>query len=104
MAGAEELERGVGSMSRKAALDEARAVVVRTLAQHLLDLQVRIAELEEALAEVLRADPPSQQLQGQLPDLGPTWMATIRAEVGDVQRFRRVDQLVAYAGLEPPHA
>jgi transposase len=79
----------------------ARAVVVRTLAQHLLDLQARIADLEAALAEVLRTDPPSQHLQGQVPGLGPTWTATIRAEVGDVQRFQRVDQLVAYAGLEP---
>ena len=37
----------------------ARTVVVRTLAQHLLDLHARIAELEAALADVLRADPPS---------------------------------------------
>jgi hypothetical protein len=36
----------------------ARAVVVRTLAQHLLDLQARIADLEAALAQVLRTDPP----------------------------------------------
>ena len=79
----------------------ARAVVVRTLAQHLLDLHARIAELDAAVAEVLRTDPPSQQLQGQVPGLGPTWTATIRAEVGDVWRFQRVDQLVAYAGLEP---
>jgi transposase len=79
----------------------ARVVVVRTLAQHLLDLHARIAELEAALAEVLRTDPPSQQLRGQVPGLGPTWTATIRAEVGDVARCRRVDQLVAYAGLEP---
>jgi len=79
----------------------ARTVVVRTLAQHLLDLHARIAELEAALADVLRADPPSQHLQGQVPGLGPTWTATIRAEVGDAARFSRVDQLVAYAGLEP---
>lgn len=37
-----------------------RVVVVRTLAQHLLDLHARITELEAALAEVLRTDPPSQ--------------------------------------------
>jgi transposase len=79
----------------------ARSLVVRTLAQHLLDLHARIAELETALTAVLRTDPPSQQLQGQVPGLGPTWTATIRAEVGDVARFSRVDQLVAYAGLEP---
>jgi transposase len=79
----------------------ARALVVRTLALHLLDLHARVAELEAALAELLRTDPPSQQLQGQVPGLGPTWTATIRAELGDVSRFTRVDQVVAYAGLEP---
>jgi transposase len=79
----------------------ARAVVVRTLALHLLDLQARVAELDTALAEVLRTDPPSQQMQGQVPGLGPLWTATIRAELGDVSRFSRVDQVVAYAGLEP---
>ncbi|HEX9414276.1 MAG TPA: IS110 family transposase, partial [Ktedonobacterales bacterium] len=79
----------------------ARAVVVRTLALHLLDLQARVAELDGALAAALRTDPPSQQLQGQIPGLGPTWTATIRAELGDVSRFTRVDQVVAYAGLEP---
>ncbi len=79
----------------------ARTVVVRTLALHLLDLHQRVAELEAALAELLRRDPPSQRLQGQVPGLGPLWTATIRAELGDVSRFARVDQVVAYAGLEP---
>jgi transposase len=79
----------------------ARALVVRTLALHLLDLHGRIAELEAALADVLRDDPPSQHLQSEVPGLGPLWTATIRAEVGDVARFTRVDQVIAYAGLEP---
>ncbi len=79
----------------------ARSVVVRTLALHLLDLHARVAELDAALAELLRHDPPSQQVQAEVPGLGPTWTATIRAELGDVTRFCRVDQVVAYAGLEP---
>src|SRR5260370_29104585 len=76
-------------------------MVVRRLALHLLDLHARIAELEGALAELLRTDPPSQQLQGQVPGLGPTWTATIRAELGDVSRFSCVDQVGASAGREP---
>jgi transposase len=67
----------------------------------MLDLQTRIAELEATLAEVLRDDPPSQHLQGEVPGLGPLWAAIIRAELGDVTRFSRVDQVIAYAGLEP---
>ena len=79
----------------------ARGVVGRTLALHLLDRHARVAELETALAELLRTDPPSQQVPGQVPGLGPLWTATMRAELGDVSRFTPVDQVVAYAGLEP---
>ncbi len=79
----------------------ARSVVVRTLALHLLDLHTRLAELETALADLLKDDAPSQQLQGKVPGLGPPWTATIRAELGDVSRFTHVDQVIAYAGLEP---
>ena len=94
----QELARHSAASTRAVA---ARAMVVRTLALHLLDLRTRIAELAAAIAELLRADPPSQQVQAQVPGLGPLWTATIRAELGDVSRFARVDQVVAYAGLEP---
>jgi transposase len=79
----------------------ARSVVVRTLALHLLDLHARLAELETAVADLLNDDAPSQQLQGKVPGLGPQWTATIRAELGEVSRFTHVDQVIAYAGLEP---
>jgi transposase len=78
----------------------ARSLVVRTLALHLLDLHERLNELEQALAAVLDKDEGSAPLQG-VPGLGPVTMPTIRAELGDVSRFRGVDQVIAYAGLEP---
>lgn len=78
----------------------ARAVVVRTLAQHLLDLHARLDELDAAIAETLTDDTDSQRLQ-EVPGIGPRHAATIRAELGDVTRFASVDQVIAYAGLEP---
>jgi transposase len=75
-------------------------VVVRTFASYLPDLQPRIAELEAAIAEVLRADEDGRRLR-RVPGIGPLHAATIRAELGDVSRFTSVDQVVAYAGLEP---
>jgi transposase len=74
--------------------------VVKTLAKHLLDLHERIAEVEAAIHELLQGDPDSQRLQ-EIPGIGPTNAAVIRAELGDVQRFTGVDQVIAYAGLEP---
>jgi transposase len=78
----------------------ARAVVVRTFARHLLDLQARIAELKDAIAAVVREDDDARRLR-RVPGIGPIHAATIRAELGDVARFTSVDQVVAYAGLEP---
>jgi hypothetical protein len=78
----------------------ARGIVVQTMARHLLDLQRRLADLEGALAAVLAHDEDSQRLRS-LPGVGPIIAATMRAELGDVARFQRVDQVVAYAGLDP---
>lgn len=78
----------------------ARSVVVKTLAKHLLDLHERIGEVEAAITDLLQSDPESQRLQ-EIPGIGPTNAAVIRAELGDVQRFSGVDQVIAYAGLEP---
>ena len=79
---------------------EARSLVVRTLALHLLDLRVRLAELEAAIATIVKEDDDAQRLQ-EIPGIGPQNAATIRAELGDVSRFSSVDQVIAYAGLEP---
>src|SRR5262249_45366316 len=79
---------------------QARSSVVRTLALLLLDLQTHIAELEAQLAALLEQDEASQRLQ-HIPGIGPQNAATLRAELGEAARFACVDQVVAYAGLEP---
>jgi transposase len=78
----------------------ARSVVARTLAQQLQEFAVHIAELEAAIAELLKDDADGQRLQA-IPGIGPLTAATIRAELGDITRFQRVDEVVAYAGLDP---
>jgi transposase len=78
----------------------ARGLVVRTLAVHLLDLHTRLAELEAASADLLHDVAASRHVQ-EIPGIGPQHAGTIRAELGDVSRFTRVDHVVAYAGFEP---
>jgi transposase len=78
----------------------ARSLVARTLTQHLQELAVHITELEAAIADLLQDDADGQRLQA-IPGIGPLTAATIRAELGDVTRFQRVDDVVAYAGLDP---
>lgn len=78
----------------------ARSLVVRTLALHLLDLRARLADLEAAIAQVVKEDDEAQRLQ-EIPGIGQQNAATIRAELGEISRFSSVDQVIAYAGLEP---
>jgi len=92
-------ELATGSTASTRAV-RARGIVIQTMAQHLLDLQQRLADLEAAIAEALAGDDDGQRLQ-TLPGVGPIIAATMRAELGDVARFQHVDQVVAYAGPDP---
>lgn len=78
----------------------ARSLVARTLAQQLQEVAAHIAELEAAIADLLHDDADGQRLQA-IPGIGPHTAATIRAELGDATRCARVDEIVAYAGLDP---
>ena len=61
--------------------------------------QKHLAELEEELAKFLDGDEEAKGLQS-VKEFGPKTKAVLRAELGDVQRFARVDQAVAYVGLD----
>jgi transposase len=78
----------------------ARSLGVRTCAQQTLHLQAQMGELEGAIQALLNEDPDGQRLQ-QIPGIGPHGAATMRAELGEMTRFRCVDEVVAYAGLDP---
>jgi transposase len=91
------LARGSAASTRAVS---ARALVVQTFARQLRELQPHITALEAAIAAVLEQDEPGSRLL-EIPGIGPIHAATIRAELGDVSRFATVDQVVAYAGLEP---
>jgi len=50
----------------------------------------------------LRADPGYQAIQ-QIPGIGPILAAVFVAEIGDITRFGRAEQLASWAGLTPKH-
>ena len=50
----------------------------------------------------LRADPGYQAIQ-QIPGVGPILAAVFVAEIGDITRFGRAEQLASWAGLTPKH-
>jgi transposase len=97
---AERLQQAARGSTASTRAVAARALVVRTFAQQTLQLQTQIAELEAAIQALLDADADGQRLQ-QIPGIGPNGAATIRAELGEVARFSCVEEVVAYAGLDP---
>jgi transposase len=77
--------------------------VARVLDQRwsaLWDLDKKLREVEQQLAELIQEDPVCQQLDS-IPGCGLVLIATIRAEVGDIRRFEQPEQLRSYAGLTP---
>jgi len=78
-------------------LDAAR-VQMHCLLQQIDLLQDQVARLDDALAELMQQIP---QYITSIPGIGPVTGAAILGEIGDVHRFESVEQLVAYAGIDP---
>lgn len=62
-------------------------------------MQAHLVTLEAEMAGLVRQDAQAAALCS-VPDFGPKTVAVLRAELGDVARFSRSDQAVAYAGLD----
>lgn len=77
----------------------ARSSSRKILCDQLEHTQSNLAQLEEEIDQLLDADQASKGVQS-VPEFGRKMVAVLRAELGDVTRFQRADQVVAYAGLD----
>jgi transposase len=77
----------------------ARSSSLKILCDQLEHTQSNLAQLEEEIDQLLDADQASKGVQS-VPEFGRKMVAVLRAELGDVTRFQRADQVVAYAGLD----
>lgn len=77
----------------------ARGRSLAILADQLSHTQTNITELEREIEALLRRDDGATGLQS-VPEFGAKTVAVLRAELGEVERFQRSDQVVAYAGLD----
>ncbi len=75
-----------------------RALRLRILGDPLRHTQANLAELETALDQLRSHDEGVAGLRS-VPEFGPKAQAVLRAELGDVHRVARGDQVVADAGL-----
>jgi len=76
-----------------------RSVSLRILCNQLEHTQANLARLEAEIEQLLTNDPGVKGVQ-QVPEFGPKTVAVLRAELGDMQRFTRTDEVIAYGGLD----
>ena len=76
-----------------------RSLSLRILCGQLEQTQKYLEELQVELEQLIANDPATKSLQ-QIPEFGTQTVAVLRAELGDVDRFARTDQAIAYAGLD----
>jgi len=77
----------------------ARSSSVRILCDQLAHTQANLATLAKEIEQLISSDPKAKG-RPRVQEFGVKTVAVLRAELGDVDRFSRVDQAVAYAGLD----
>jgi len=80
-------------------LADASRIQMACLVAQLDFLGQQVAEIDSALAALVAALP--DQYLTTIPGIGPVTAAAILGEIGDIQRFDSLKQLVAYAGIDP---
>jgi transposase len=77
----------------------ARSNCLRILCDQLEHTQDNPEQLQEKIEQLLTNDPRAKGLLA-VAEFGPMTVATLRAELGELNRFARMDQVVAYAGMD----
>ena len=77
----------------------ARSLSLKILCDQLAHTQTNLAQLQTEIDKLLEDDHGAKGLRS-VPEFGFKTVAVLRAELGDVSRFHRTDQVIAYAGLD----
>ena len=92
------LDVAKGSISSAVALS-ARSTALRLLCDQLEQTLANVKQLQQEIKALLDQDPKVKGVLG-IPELGVMTVAVLRAELGELDRFARMDQIVAYVGLD----
>jgi len=75
--------------------------LIRTMYEMWTMSSIQLKGMERLLGNILPADEERMAILLSIPGIGPVTAWTLIACVEDIGRFKRADQLVAYAGLVP---
>jgi transposase len=81
-------------------LPPAASAALQRLRRLLTAIQAEAVDAEQRVTAAAAADPIAPALDA-LVGIGPVLALTMRAEIGDIARFRRGAELASYAGLVP---
>lgn len=94
---AEELKAAAKDTFGVAFAKDAFAFQIKQLIQQIVFTEKQLAELEEQIADLLHE---TNQYITTITGIGDVLGAIIVSEIGDINRFERPNQLVAFAGLD----
>lgn len=94
---AEELKAAAKDTFGVAFAKDAFAFQIKQLMQQVVFLEKQLSELEEQIADLLHK---TNQYITTITGIGDVLGAIIVSEIGDINRFERPNQLVAFAGLD----
>lgn len=94
---AEELKAAAKNTFGVAFAKDAFAFQIKQLMQQVVFLEKQLSELEEQIADLLHQ---TNQYITTITGIGDVLGAIIVSEIGDINRFERPNQLVAFAGLD----
>jgi transposase len=77
----------------------ARSTSLRILCDQLEHTQANLRQLQQEIETLLNQDPKAKGVL-LIPEFGVMTVAVLRAELGDLDRFARMDQVVAYVGMD----
>ena len=77
----------------------ARSTSLRILCDQLEHTRANLQQLQQEIETLLDQDPKAKGVLS-IPEFGVMTVAVLRAELGDLDRFARMDQVVAYVGLD----
>jgi transposase len=77
----------------------ARSLSLKIWCEQLASTAAHLQAIDQAIDHLLEDDPSVNGLQSVL-EFGTQTVAVLRAELGDLARFQRLDQVVAYAGMD----
>lgn len=78
---------------------QARSLSLQIICEQLSQTVAKTAQIEEELAHLMKRDKPVEKLS-EVKEFGHKLVAVLRGELGEVERFKRSDQVVAYAGMD----